>query len=146
MPRHPAPAATTPGLSRRDFSRLLTLGAAGILLPGGAAEAQLAHAALPRRLAAGAIRLNQNENPLGPSRAALEAIRRLGTEHGRYPRAEEAALIARVAEVEGVPASHVAVFNGSSDPLNRAVWAYTSPTRSRATRPGARRRRSSAPA
>lgn len=117
-------------LSRRDFSRLLAFGSAGLMLPSAAAEATLARRALPMRVAAGAVRLNANENPLGPSRAALEAMHRLGAESGRYPWEQEKALIARIAAVEGVPESHVAVFNGSSDPLNRAVFAYTSAARS----------------
>lgn len=123
--------------SRRDFARLFALGAAGAALPGPLAamaaggEASLAHAALRgASLAAGAIRLNANENPLGPCAAAMEAVAGLGTAHGRYPWDAERALIAKVAEVEGVPADHVAVFNGSSDPLARAVFAYTSPERS----------------
>ncbi len=123
---------TASGLSRRDFSRLLALGAAGAFVPAGSAEASLAQAAVPRRWAAapGLVRLNSNENPLGPSRAALEAVARLGTEHGRYPFQQERDLIALIAAQEGVPESHVAVFNGSSDPLARAIFAFTGPTRS----------------
>ena len=61
---------------------------------------------------------------------------------------EEKALIEAVAAQEGLPATHVAVFNGSSDPLNRAVFAYTSAERPLVQAPPFRRataaRRSSA--
>ena len=37
--------------------------------------------------------------------------------------------IARMAAIEGVPRDHVLPFAGSSDPLHRAVLAFTSPSR-----------------
>lgn len=114
---------------------MFALGAAGMALPSASAEAMLSRAAEPVRLTAmhkggGLVRINANENPLGPSKAALEAMAKLGSESGRYPWQAEQELIKLVASVEGVPASHVAIFNGSSDPLRRAVFGYASPTRS----------------
>ena len=41
-------------------------------------------AGAPGNLPANAVRLNSNENLLGPSRAALEAMQKLGSEEGRY--------------------------------------------------------------
>ncbi len=123
---HERPAA---GLSRRDFSRLAALGAAGFLLGPRSAEGGLAHAAAPRAPGRGTVRINSNENPLGPSPAALAAMAALGAEGGRYAFALERELAARIAELEGVPADHVELFAGSSDPLHRAVLAFSGPGR-----------------
>lgn len=117
------------GLSRRDFSRLLAAGAAGVMLPHGSAEAHLARRAAGAWRGADLIRINSNENPLGPSRAALEAMHKLGALGGRYAWKEEEELVARYAAMEGVPADHVLFFAGSSDPLHRAVLAFTGPGR-----------------
>ena len=116
-----------PGQSRRDFSRFMALAAAGIALPRGTSEGELAHAALRLVPPSGAIRLNSNENPLGPSRAALDAMAQLGTEEGRYAFKADAALRQRIAELEDLRPEYIATFNGSSDPLHRAVLAFTSP-------------------
>lgn len=119
----PAP----PDLSRRDFTRLLGLGAAGLTLPRGSLEGHFARQALGLIPPANAIRLNANENPLGPSPAAMRAIAKLGPQLGRYPFQAEDALGGRIAELEGLPATHVEIFMGSSDPLHRAMLAYTGP-------------------
>jgi len=116
-----------PAVSRRDFSRFIALAAAGLALPLGSSEGQLARAALRTVPPANAIRLNANENPLGPSRAALEAMHKLGAEEGRYAFQSDEALRARIAELEGLRPEYVDSFNGSSDPLHRAVLAFTGP-------------------
>jgi len=116
-----------PGLSRRDFSRFMALAAAGIALPRGTSEGELAHAALRVVPPSGAIRLNSNENPLGPSRAALDAMAQLGAEEGRYAFRADRELRARIAELEGLRPEYIATFNGSTDPLHRAVLAFTGP-------------------
>ena len=121
----PAP----PELSRRDFTRLLSVGAAGLALPHGSLEGHFAREALQLLPPAGAIRLNSNENPLGPSPAAMRAIGKLGADAGRYPFQAEDALGTRIAELEGLPKDHVETFMGSSDPLHRTMLAYTSPER-----------------
>src|SRR6478736_2938807 len=90
------------GVSRRDFSRLMALAAAGVALPRGSSEGELAWRALRGISPANAIRLNSNENPLGPSRAALEAMQKLGSEEGRYAFQLDKALRLRIAELEGL--------------------------------------------
>ena len=117
------------GVSRRDFSRLMALAAAGVALPRGSSEGELAWRALRGISPANAIRLNSNENPLGPSRAALDAMQRLGAEEGRYAFQADKALRLRIAELEGLRPEYVETFNGSSDPLHRAVLAFTGPDR-----------------
>lgn len=115
-------------VSRRDFTQLLAFGAASLVLPRGSVEAHFAReAALRLRPPPGAIRLNANENPLGPCKAGLKAITDLGAEDGRYPFRQEDALREQVAAFEGVPREYVEIFQGSSDPLHRAMLAWTTP-------------------
>ena len=121
----PIPAA----LTRRDFSRLMALGAASLAMPQGSAEGYFANLALRGVPPATAIRLNANENPLGPSHGALDAMAQLGPEGGRYAFQAERLLGERFAQVEGIKPEYVMVFNGSSDPLHRSVLAFTGPGR-----------------
>jgi histidinol-phosphate aminotransferase len=118
------------GFSRREFGRLAALLAAGVALPFYN-EAALAQglSALPS-LPPDAIRLNANENPLGPCPEAADAIRQVIQQGGRYLYHETTAFVAAMAEVEGLPVDHVMAFAGSSDPLHRAVLAFTGPSKS----------------
>lgn len=62
----------------------------------------------PRRL----VKLNSNENPLGPSPRALRALRGVRDLH-RYPPPRPADLVAAIARREGLPEGCVAVASGS---------------------------------
>lgn len=62
----------------------------------------------PRRL----VKLNSNENPMGPSPKALRALRALKEIH-RYPPHRPADLAAAIARREGLPEGCVAVSGGS---------------------------------
>jgi histidinol-phosphate aminotransferase len=118
------------GFSRRDFGRLAAFLTAGAALPFYN-EAALAQglSALPN-LAPDAVRINANENPMGPCPEAAEAIHKVVSQGGRYLYNETGAFVAAMAEVEGVSKDHVMPFAGSSDPLHRAVLAFTGPTKS----------------
>ncbi len=118
------------GFSRRDFGRLAALLTAGAAMPFYN-EAALAQglSALPN-LPPDAVRINANENPMGPCPAAIEAIQKVVPQGGRYLYNETFAFTAALAEVEGIPRDHVMPFAGSSDPLHRAVLAYTGPAKS----------------
>ncbi len=77
------------------------------------------------------VRINSNENPLGPCREGLDAIAKIGPNAGRYnPFEDYENFIKAVAESEGISTQYVASFAGSSDPLFRATCAFTSPSRS----------------
>ena len=67
-------------------------------------EAALAQglSALPN-LPPDAVRINANENPMGPCPEAAEAIHKVVSQGGRYLYNETFAFIAAMAEVEGVP-------------------------------------------
>jgi histidinol-phosphate/aromatic aminotransferase/cobyric acid decarboxylase-like protein len=76
-----------------------------------------------------AVRINQNENPMGPCKEGLEAMARIAPMGWRYsPGGDD--LTQTIADSEGVKRNYVAAYAGSSDPLHRASCAFTSPTRS----------------
>ena len=128
----PARAAT-----RRSFLRLGALTATLPLV----SEGHLAWAALgsdtpaPQARAkrvsaanAGAVMIDANENPLGPCPEALAAITLSAKTGGRYDAFGEVdALTARYAQHVGLPADHVLIYAGSSEPLQYSVLAFTSP-------------------
>lgn len=117
------------GFSRRDFGRLAALFAMGA---GPAVSLEATHAqGLSARMdiPKDAVRLNSNENPMGPCPEALEAIRAIAPRGGRYLYEETFAFNRLTAEMEGLPVDCVAAFGGSSDPLHRIVMAFTGPKR-----------------
>jgi histidinol-phosphate aminotransferase len=118
------------GLSRRDFGRLAAFVTAGAALPfyneAALAQGLSAFANIPPD----AIRINANENPMGPCPEAAEAIHKVVQQGGRYLYGETFSFVALLAELERLPKDHVLPFAGSSDPLHRAVLAFTSPGRS----------------
>jgi histidinol-phosphate aminotransferase len=116
-------------LSRRDFARTAALLTAGSALPFYNEAALAQDVGAIGSIPADAVRLHTNENPLGPCPAALEAIRRLLPRGGQYHFDQTAAFVETLAESVGLPRSHVLPTAGSSDPLHRAVLAYTSPSR-----------------
>ncbi len=118
------------GFSRRDLGRLAALLTAGAALPfyneAALAQGLSAFANIPPD----AIRLNANENPMGPCPEAAEAIHKVVQQGGRYLYNETSAFVGLLAELEELPREYVLPFAGSSDPLHRAVLAFTSPRRS----------------
>jgi histidinol-phosphate aminotransferase len=79
-----------------------------------------------------AIRISSNENPLGPGKAAIDAIVRQFDEAGRYPfnsTPSDSALAAAIAGKFGVKASSVVLGAGSQEILKSAVRAFTSPAK-----------------
>jgi histidinol-phosphate aminotransferase len=75
------------------------------------------------------VRINANENPMGPCAAAIEAIQKLVPQGGRYHFDQTFAFVNAMAAAVDVPASYVLPSAGSSDPLHRSVIAFTSRTR-----------------
>ena len=120
--------------SRRSFLKLSATAAtvAGFRL---VTEPMLAHASR-RHLSTdrkGAIFLDSNENPLGPSAGAREAIAAITPDGGRYRDDLSDELVKLFAQQEGLKTDYVRLFAGSSEPLHYTVLAYTSPTRSYVT-------------
>jgi len=131
--------AAVPSSARRLFLRGAALAAATPILT----EAHLAFAAQtsPSGMALhgqgagmpadGAVLINANENPLGPSKGAIAAISNIAPTGGRYDLHGETAKLAQsFAAQHGLKSNYVAVYAGSSEPLHYSVLAFTSPTRS----------------
>ncbi len=73
------------------------------------------------------IKLASNENPLGPSPKALEAMQRVLGQVWLYPDGNGFALKQRLATHLDVPLNQLTLGNGSSDVLEFAVRAFVSP-------------------
>lgn len=120
------------GFSRRHFARIVSIvgGASSLPFINEAALAQSAsgmYTAIPTDI----VRLNNNENPMGPCPEAVEAASRIVKYMNRYqPGNERAQLIEAVADAEGLKPENIDVFAGSSDALYRSIVAFTSPSRS----------------
>jgi histidinol-phosphate aminotransferase len=117
------------GFTRREFARLTALLAAGAALPFYNEFTLAQDIKAIAQIPPDAVRLNANENPLGPCPEALEAVRRIAPLSGRYLFDQTFAFVDAMAASENLPASHVLPSAGSSDPLHRAVVAFTSSSR-----------------
>ena len=117
------------GFSRRSFGRFASLIAAGSALPfyNESALAQLSNVG---PIPPDAVKINANENPLGPCPAAADAIHSIVQKGGRYLYEETAVLADLLASQESLKRQYVLPFAGSSDPLHRVVMAFTSPQKS----------------
>ena len=112
-------------ISRREFNRMATLLAAGATLPFYN-ESALAQLSKTGPIPPDAVKINANENPAGPCPEAAEAIAKVIAKGGRYMYEETDAFVYTLAAQEGLDANYVLPFAGSSDPLHRAVLAFTS--------------------
>ncbi|MBZ5620795.1 MAG: aminotransferase, partial [Acidobacteriia bacterium] len=124
------------GFSRRQLGRIASLLTAGATFPfynefAMAQEAQQRRGGARRAVDPDAVRINQNENPMGPCKEGLEAIMKVAPHGWRYsPGNEQGELVNAIAETEDIKPECISVFAGSSDPLNRVMCAFTSPTQS----------------
>ncbi|POR01520.1 hypothetical protein AU468_08135 [Alkalispirochaeta sphaeroplastigenens] len=75
----------------------------------------------------GAIKLSSNENPLGCSPAALEAIARAATEAHLYPDGSAQALKQALAEETSLSPEQIILGNGSDEVLTLIAAAYINP-------------------
>jgi histidinol-phosphate aminotransferase len=125
-------------VSRRRFVRSLAHGSASassLAARGHEAwvgEHGFGDAQAMRGDAIDAVRLNSNENPLGPSRRALEAIEGAFAYAGRYPMNAKPGMAdfrTVVAKQHGLKMGNVALGAGSGEILHSAVKAFTNGTR-----------------
>jgi histidinol-phosphate/aromatic aminotransferase/cobyric acid decarboxylase-like protein len=117
------------GVSRRSFAKIAGFLAAGSSLPFYN-EMAMAQASRVDEVPPGAVMINANENPLGPCASALEALRSIAAQGGRYLFGEGEKVRQLLASQEGLKADHVCVFPGSSAPLHQTVLAFCSPAKS----------------
>jgi histidinol-phosphate aminotransferase len=115
-------------ITRRDFGKRAALLFAGASALSEFALAQRASSGIAKA-PPGTIWLNANEWPDGPCGAACEAMARVLPESGRYHYPELPAIYAEIARSEGFDPPQVIVGAGSSEVLQIAVQAFSSPTR-----------------
>jgi histidinol-phosphate aminotransferase len=111
-------------MQRRTFLR--TSLSAGALGAGGLALAPRLHPVAAPQAGASPIRLSSNENPLGISPAAREAIVAEMSDANRYPR-RRGEIIEALAAKHGVGGEHIVLGAGSTEVLKMAVQALASP-------------------
>jgi histidinol-phosphate aminotransferase len=118
------------GFTRRSLGRFATMITAGAALPfyNESAMAQLSR--VRGTIPEDAVKIDANENPMGPCPEAAEAIYGVVKKGGRYMYDLTDGLVNTLAEVEGVQPEYVHPYAGSSEPLHTTVMAFTSPTRS----------------
>jgi histidinol-phosphate aminotransferase len=124
-------ACNTPFASRRSFLSLSAAATAAMAFRI-VTEPMLAHARV-HTFPKDAIRIDANENPLGPSASAREATAAIIPQGGRYSDGLTDDLLKTIAEMEGLKPEQVRVCAGSSEPLHHSVAAFTSPQRSYVT-------------
>jgi histidinol-phosphate aminotransferase len=73
------------------------------------------------------IRLDSNENPLGPSPRAIEAMRRALGEAHAYPDNDCTALSSKLSELHQIPADQILVTAGSTGMLSRLCHTLLAP-------------------
>jgi histidinol-phosphate aminotransferase len=117
------------GITRRDFGRAVAFLSAAATMPFYNEMTLAQDIKAMARIPADAVRINSNENPMGPCPEAIEAMSALLPLGGRYLFDRTNAFAEALAVSEGVPETHVQPSAGSSDPLHRSVLAFTSPGR-----------------
>lgn len=122
------------GYSRRSFGRIATILTAGAALPFYN-EPALAQMSMLHRVPEDGVKIDANENPLGPCPEAADAVYNVIKKGGRYMFESSDMLAETMAGTLGVkfsarPAeSYIQIFAGSSAPLHQAVLAFCSKDR-----------------
>ena len=117
-------------LSRRRFVQTVSAGAAGLWVAGRGREAALFDLGFETLHAQtnSPIILASNENPLGPGRAVLDAVRAGFGELGRYQFATSAEVTELVAKKHGVKPENVLLGSGSTQILRTTTHVFCSRT------------------
>src|SRR5215216_4566742 len=103
-------------LSRRSFSKLIGVSAAYAALRPLEVNASFANV----------VRLSSNENPYGPSPAALRAMTKSFSLAWRYPDEYADMLADELARLHGVPVDQLLLGDGSGEILKLSAAAFTS--------------------
>jgi len=118
-----------PRFSRRSFLHF-SAAATAVAAFRITTEPMLAAASRRRPHTAGAVLIDANENPLGPSQSARNAMAAILPQGGRYSDNLTDDLVTLFAQQESLDPDYVRVTVGSTPPLALSVLAYTSPQRS----------------
>ena len=125
----PIDSVVSTGISRRSFFRVAA-GASALASMPILTEAHFALAERPKFADPNlGIHIDANENPMGPSDAARQAMVNIIPRGGRYLFSTEEELTEIFARQEGLKPESVNPFAGSSQPLHWTVLAFTSKDR-----------------
>lgn len=115
-------------ISRRDF---LTTSAAAAVIPALGRHGELFAAVprVPRPVTEGLIRVDKNENPMGPFATARSAIIGAMSEANRYPGSAASKLGDAIASMHGVKSEQVVLGCGSGEILKICTEQFTTATR-----------------
>ncbi len=123
------PSESATRFSRRSFLQFSATAAALQFVT----EPLLAAAARRAPLPKDAVKIDSNENPLGPSQAARDALIAVIPQGGRYSFDLIDEFVDSFAQLEGLNPEYVRAFPGSSPALHAGVMAFTSSQRSYVT-------------
>lgn len=121
-----------PRFSRRSFLHLSAAASAAATLRF-ATEPMLAAASRRKPHAPDAVLIDSNENPLGPSQSARDAMATIIPQGGRYSDNLTDDLVQTFAQMEGLNPEFVTATVGSTPPLALTVMAFCNPQRSYVT-------------
>lgn len=118
--------------SRRSFLHLSAAASAAAAFRM-TTEPMLAAASRRKPHAADAVVIDSNENPLGPSQSARDAIAAIIPQGGRYSDDLTDELVSTFAQMEGLDPKWIQATAGSTPPLALSVLAFTSPSKTYVT-------------
>jgi histidinol-phosphate aminotransferase len=121
-----------PRFSRRSFLHLSAAASAAAAFRV-MTEPMLAAASRRKPHAPDAVVIDSNENPLGPSQSAREAIAAIIPQGGRYSDDLTDELVNTFAQMEALDPKWIHATVGSTPPLALSVLAFTSPAKSYVT-------------
>lgn len=113
-------------ISRRNFSRLMGVSAAYAAVAGTSKARAAWQSPALARSAPTVVRLSSNENPYGPSQAALKAMTDGFSLAWRYPDEYADMLVDELARINGVTGDQILLGDGSGEILKLAAAAFTS--------------------
>src|SRR5258708_22750131 len=120
--------STSNSISRRGFTKILGASAAyAAIHPANAIDPAAWRALNGPEKVAGVVRLSSNENPYGPSPAALKAMTDGFSLAWRYPDEYYDSLVELLSASTGIPSEHFMLGNGSGEILKVAAMAFTGP-------------------
>ena len=114
-------------LSRRGFAKLLGAGAAYAAFRPALGLSESSPAAQTKT--SDVVRLSSNENPYGPSPAALKAMTAAFPLAWKYPDETQEDLVEALARLNHVPKEQILPGAGSGEILKVSVAAFTSPAK-----------------
>ena len=118
-----------PRFSRRSFLHASAAASAAAAFPFMNEPMLAAAARRHQPHPPGSVAIDANENPLGPCKAACDAMAQILPHGGRYSDELTDELVKAFAQMEGLSADYVTATVGSTPPLAASVLACTSPQR-----------------